>query len=148
MPRVTHHGWYCGAPGCNQKNSADARICSKCSFNRFQPNAQVHIADRAVVYYNPATGERRTPARADQPIPEVYAEQGFERQEIMSMTAYEKQTGLVHEATNFHAGNEPNPEQHPVPHLSKQVRESIAQDMREAIASGPFTLNGLPLDQI
>jgi hypothetical protein len=101
-----------------------------------------------VIYYNPATGEHKTPARADLPVPEVYAKQGFERREIMSMTAYERETGLVHEATNFNNGNEPNPEQHPTPTISKQVKEDLIDDMREAMASGPFTLNGLTLDQI
>lgn len=145
MPRFTSQGWWCT---CNQKNSPDSRKCSKCGYNRFQSNAQVHASDRAVVYVNPATGERKTPARADMPMPEVYKNQGFERQEIMSMSSYEKQTGLVHEQSNFCAGNEPSPEQHPVPTMSKKVREDLIDDMRQAMASGPFTLNGVDLNSI
>jgi hypothetical protein len=147
MPRMTHHGWYCGAPGCNQKNSSDSKECSRCGFNRFQPNAQIHASDRAVIYYNPATGEHRTPPRADLPIPEVYKNQGFERKEIMSMIAYEKETGIIHEASNFNTGNEPMPES-PATQPDKRSIEVVAEDMREAMASGPWTINGLTLDQI
>ena len=143
--RLTNYLWWCNR---GHKNTGSNRSCVHCGQSKVERYAQVHSSERAVVYYNPATGEHRTPARADVPMPEVYQRQGFERRELLSMLSWEKESGVVHEATNFHAGNEPNPEQHPTPHLSKQARESLAQDMREAIASGPFTLNGLPLDQI
>lgn len=69
-------------------------------------DAQPHVRERAVVYKNPLTGEHRTPARADTPMPEVYARQGYERHEIMNMAKHERDTGSVHEATNFNRGNE------------------------------------------
>lgn len=73
-------------------------------------------------------------------MPSVYAEQGFERHEIMRMTDWEKQTGLVHEATNFNAGNEPPPaDPNPAPKPSPEVKQALIDDIRAAIASGPFT---------
>ena len=99
--RLTFHAWWCGR--CSTKNTG--KVCTNCTQPRFEKHAQVHTQDRAVVYYNPATGEHRTPPRADAPIPQVYANQGFERMEIMSMIDYEKQTGIIHEASNFNSGN-------------------------------------------
>jgi hypothetical protein len=75
-------------------------------------------------------------------MPEVYAKQGFERMEIMSMSAYEKQTGSVHEASNFNAGNEITPLKEPEPKAPKELIDSIVDDMRQACASGPWTING------
>ncbi len=60
----------------------------------------IHTSERTVVYSNPRTGEVRFPARNDQPIPQVYAKQGFERQELESardVAAFEKRTGRIHE---------------------------------------------------
>lgn len=42
----------------------------------------IHPRERAVIYRNPATGEIRTPPRADTPMPETYKAAGFERVEI------------------------------------------------------------------
>ena len=42
----------------------------------------IHTQERAVIFRNPETGEVRTPARADQPMPHQYAVAGFERVEI------------------------------------------------------------------
>jgi hypothetical protein len=100
----------------------------------------VHASERAVVYVNPQTGEHRTPARADLPMPEIYARQGFERREILDMSAYEKSQGVVHEASNFNAGNEPVPEADGVvPPLAPAAKEALIRDIAEAFASGPFT---------
>jgi|ERR1700723_793081 len=136
MPRFTSQGWWCY---CNQKNSPDSRKCCKCGASKVQRNAQVGASERAVVYHNPLTGEHKTPARADAPMPQAYSNQGFERREIMNMSAYEKETGTVHEATNFNNGNEPVPENYTVPHISKKAKEDLIDDMRQAIASGPWT---------
>lgn len=91
-----------------------------------------------MVYYNPATGDHRTPARSDVPMPEVYAAQGYERMEIMSMTTYEKQTGVVHEASNY-SGEAPLLLEPPVPSAPKEAIQDVVDDMRAAIASGPWT---------
>ncbi len=136
--RTTLYLWWCG--GCRTQNVAAHPNCIKCGTPRRERHAQVHTSERAVVYYNPATGERRTPPRADQPIPEVYASQGFERREIMHMGQYERETGLVHEASSFHPGNEPSPWLEPErPATPRAVTEALIDDVRAAIASGPFT---------
>ena len=141
--RYTLQAWWCT---CGKRNDAALRKCSSCTANRIEKYAQVAESERAVVYINPATGERRTPARADQAMPEVYARQGFERQEIMSMTAFEKETGLVHEATNFAAGNEPSPDREgPETKAPKEVINALIDDIRAARASGSewtFNENG------
>ena len=136
--RATTYAWWCNR---GHKNGPENRRCAECDKPRFERHAQVHTSERAVVYYNPATGERRTPARADTPIPEVYASAGFERMEIMNMSQFERDTGLVHEATNFSPGNEPsplNPADEPR-RLSKGQLQPLVDDMRAAFASGPFT---------
>jgi hypothetical protein len=134
MPRVTHHSWWCGT--CGSRNTSHNRQCIKCANNRFEKYANVRASDRAVVYYNPITGEHRTPPRADQPIPEVYARQGFERKEIENISKWEKEAGVVHEATNFTAGSEPSAERYGVPKVDKAA---VINDIRDAIASGPWT---------
>jgi len=68
----------------------------------------IHQSERSVVYRNPKTGEIRYPARADQAIPEVYARQGYERQELSTPQAikdFEKSTGRIHERTHYHANS-------------------------------------------
>jgi len=67
-----------------------------------------HPSERTVIYRNPRTGEHRTPARNDQPVPEVYARQGYVREELdtpAAKTRFEKETGLLHEATHYHKGS-------------------------------------------
>lgn len=61
------------------------------------------------------------------------------------MSAYERETGLVHEATNFSSGDAGLEGTTPrvLTAMSRQVREGLIEDMREAFASGPFT-GGLP----
>ena len=61
-----------------------------------------------MVYRNPRTGEIRTPARNDQPLPEVYARQGYVREELSSaqkVRAFEKETGRIHEASHYDNGS-------------------------------------------
>ncbi len=68
----------------------------------------IHPSERSVVYRNPRTGETRYPPRADQPLPEVYARQGYERQELstpQSIREFERETGRVHERTHYHANS-------------------------------------------
>jgi hypothetical protein len=137
MPRYTSLGWWCGL--CQQKNSPDSRKCSKCGSNKFQKNAKISHAERAVIYTHPLTGERIVPPRADTPMPQTYVDRGFVRKEITSMSQFEKETGLVHEASNFCPGNEPIPDNTQFPQVSKETKEALVNDMREAIASGPFT---------
>jgi hypothetical protein len=92
-----------------------------------------------VVFYNPATGEHRTPARADTPLSSSYAAAGFERREIMNMTAWEKESGTVHEATNFNPGNEMIETPLPEPKKNPEAMKVLTDDIRAAIASGPWT---------
>lgn len=57
---------------------------------------------------NPRTGEHRTPARADQPVPEIYRRQGYERVELdthQKRIEFERKTGLVHEASHCDKGS-------------------------------------------
>lgn len=137
--RRTLVAWWCH---CGQRNEGNERYCQKCTHDKIERHAQIHTQDRAVVYINPQTGERRTPPRADQPMPESYAAQGFERHEIMSMTKFERDTGLVHEATAYRAGNEPLPDEpHPAPHAPKEVIQGIIDDLRAAHQSGPWTMD-------
>lgn len=72
----------------------------------------IHPSERTVVYRNPRTGEVRYPARNDQPVPAVYAKQGFERQELATpadIRSFERTTGKLHEATHYYR-NSPEPE--------------------------------------
>lgn len=67
----------------------------------------IHSSERAVVYMNPKTGEHRTPARADQPMPESYRRLGYERVELdthQKRKDFEKQTGLIQEVAHFNTG--------------------------------------------
>lgn len=139
--KLTLQSWYC-TEACGQRNEASARHCQKCGRNHYERNAQVASSERAVVYLNPATGERKTPPRADQLLPEIYARQGFERHEIMSMTAYEKETGVVHEATNFHPGNELTAFREPEPaKASPELVNRLVNEIRAANQSGPWTMD-------
>lgn len=70
--------------------------------------SSIHTSERAVVYMNPKTGEHRTPARADQVMPEVYRRQGYERMELdthQKRIEFERKTGLVHEASHCDNGS-------------------------------------------
>jgi len=70
--------------------------------------SSIHPSERSVIYRNPRTGEHRTPARADQAIPEVYAKQGYVREELSTPQAvrrFEKETGLIHERSHYDPGS-------------------------------------------
>ncbi len=137
MPKITPIAWWCWR---GHKNGPQQRVCTTCGHPHYERHAQVHSTERAVVYVNPATGERRTPARADVPLPDMYRSQGFERQEIMNMSEWERQTGLIHEATNYNSGNGPPPvDPNPAPKQSPEAKQALIDDIRAAIASGPFT---------
>jgi hypothetical protein len=132
MPRITRHYWLCGL--CKTNNIPSDRKCSNCGTFYAERCAQPHSSERAVVYYHPETGQHVTPARADQPIPEVYSRQGFERREIMSMTQWERESGSVHEATNFNPGNEPMSSEAPPP---KTDKETVARELGAALSADP-----------
>jgi hypothetical protein len=72
-------------------------------------------------------------------MPAVYQQQGFERREILNMSAWEKEAGVVHEATSFNPGNEPIPDKVETPKPPKEVIDALARDIAEANASGPWT---------
>jgi hypothetical protein len=75
-------------------------------------------------------------------MPEVYARQGFERQEISSMVAWEKESGSIHEASTFNPGSEPSPEMaNPTPSCPKEVKEALLRDWGEANSSGSWTMD-------
>lgn len=68
----------------------------------------IHTSERSVVYRNPRTGEIRYPARADVPVPPVYARQGYERVELTThqdVKAFERSTGRLHERSHYDPGS-------------------------------------------
>lgn len=141
----SRHLWWCGQ--CGARNKGDNRFCVQCSRDSIERHAQVHASERAIVYRHPVTGEIRRPPRADTPMSDNYREQGFEREEIMSMIRHERETGSVHEATNFAPGNEPSPEREVIPQCPKDVKEALIRDVMAANASGNWTLDQ-PLQSI
>lgn len=137
MPRITLVEWWCWR---NHRNDGSVSVCQECGAPRREKHAQVHASERAVVFLDPKTGAHITPARADEPMPDVYRARGYQRHEILSMTHWERQSGAVHEATNFLPGNEPAPSgEFTPPQISKEVKEALVEDMRDAMASGPWT---------
>lgn len=70
--------------------------------------ASIHPSERTVIYRNPRTGEHRTPARNDMPMPEVYARQGYVREELSThrdVKRFQRETGLVHERSHYDPGS-------------------------------------------
>jgi hypothetical protein len=68
----------------------------------------MHHSEKSVIYRNPRTGETRYPPRNDQPIPPVYARQGYERVELdtpQAIRQYEKETGRIHERSWYDPGS-------------------------------------------
>lgn len=128
--------WWCPQ---GHKNTPASRDCGFCHHPRIERHAQVHASERAVIYRHPLTGEHRTPPRADLPMPAVYERQGFVREEILNMIAYEKSTGVVHEASNFSAGNESSPGGPERKQLPPALANALVNDLREAAASGLWT---------
>jgi hypothetical protein len=68
----------------------------------------IHPSDRAVVWYNPATGKHATPGRNDVPMPDRYKKAGYERKEfttVRELDSFCKRNKLVNEALNYNKGN-------------------------------------------
>ena len=57
------------------------------------------------------------------------------------MIQHEKETGSVHEATNFAPGNEPSPDRDVVPQVPKDVKEALIRDVMAAHQSGNWTMD-------
>lgn len=70
--------------------------------------SSIHSAERSIIFRNPRTGEIRYPARADAPVPSVYAKQGYVREELASASAiksFERSTGRIHERSHYDPGS-------------------------------------------
>jgi len=75
-------------------------------------------------------------------MPSTYQRRGFVREEIFSMGKYEKESGVVHEASNFLPGNEPAPLREPSSQgAPAELRDRLIDDLRAASQSGPWTTN-------
>lgn len=64
--------------------------------------------DATVVYKHPRTGKVIYPGRNDQPMPERYRTQGFERVEMRSLRQidhFSEEHGVVNEAANYDRGS-------------------------------------------
>jgi hypothetical protein len=85
--------WIC----CRRLHPGIVRVCPVCG----TPRSQLRHSAKAVVYRHPGTNEVRYPPRNDMAMPAVYAREGFVREEIGSMSAFERDTGRVHEASNY-----------------------------------------------
>lgn len=100
----------------------------------FRGDVAVHSSERAHVYMNPGTGEHRTPPRADMPMAEVYRRQGYERVEIQNMGKFERQAGVIHEASNWGRNGRAESElmKGPAPkETPKAVIESLVNELRK-----------------
>lgn len=139
MPRYTRQAFWCGT--CHSRNEGNSRHCLNCGTDSIERHAQPNASDRAVFFRHPLTGEIRRPARADQPMPAEYARQGYQREEVMSMIRHERETGSVHEDSNFRAGNEPVPEREITPSVPKHVKEALIRDVMDAHQSGNWTMD-------
>ncbi len=135
----TRYLWWCGQ--CGTRNDGADRHCVQCARDSVERHAQVYASERAIVYRHPVTGEIRRPARADVAMPQTYVDQGFEREEIMSMIRHERETGSVHEATNFLPGSEPMPTPEVTPQVPKALKEALIRDVMDAHQSGNWTID-------
>jgi hypothetical protein len=64
----------------------------------------MHKSEVTVVYENPATGKVCYPGRADVPMPERYARQGFEKRELRTLREvdrFSKFHGVTNERAHF-----------------------------------------------
>jgi hypothetical protein len=71
-------------------------------------DANIHSSEKISVDYNPRTGVTHIPGRTDRPMHIKKIMDGFERRTLDSFTdikQFEKQTGLISEATNYHANS-------------------------------------------
>jgi len=132
---MSFEAFTCRSCGEWNQGEYERTVCSKCG-KRWRPrSAGVHSSEKSVVYYNPHTGERRTPPRNDLPLPDVYARQGYERREIQSMVAYEKETGVIHEASNWGRNGLAENETQPRDVAPKANKERITRDLVQQLTS-------------
>lgn len=64
----------------------------------------MHPSERTVVYEHEGTGQIRYPGRADVPIPDRYAKQGFVKRELRTLRdvdSFSKQHKVVNERAHF-----------------------------------------------
>lgn len=58
----------------------------------------------------------------------------------MNMTSWEKESGAIHEASNFNPGNEGTDTCEPLPSKAPiELKQKLIDDWRAANASGPWT---------
>lgn len=71
---------------------------------RSAPYIGIHPSERAVVWYNPATGKHATPGQNNIPMPDRYRKAGYERREfttLRELDSYCKTENVVNERANF-----------------------------------------------
>jgi len=98
--------------------------------------AAIHPSERTVIYRNPKTGERRVPARNDQPMPEAYARQGYVREELSTpaaIRAHEKETGAIHEASHYHKNSATAERDLALPDITPPKDPAITRRLVEAL---------------
>jgi len=64
----------------------------------------MHHSEVTVVYEHPGTGKIRYPGRADKPMPERYAKQGYVKRELRTLREvdrFSKQHNVVNERAHF-----------------------------------------------
>ncbi len=64
----------------------------------------MHASEATVVYRHPATGKVRYPPRNDQPMPERYRQQGYERVTLPTLRSVDRfcaDNGVVNEKAHF-----------------------------------------------
>ena len=69
-----------------------------------RPYIGIHPSERAIVWYNPATGKHATPGRADVPMPARYRKWGYERREfttLRELDSFCKQNNLVNQRGSY-----------------------------------------------
>jgi len=89
-------------------------------------DALVHSRERTVVYRNPLTGAIRYPGRADAPMPQRYADQGYIVHEFSSaheLSRFERENQVCNERLNYNSGNGMETEFPQVPVNSPSVLE-------------------------
>lgn len=89
--------WDAPVPACACGGERDKLIGTR------QRSGQWHASERVVVYRGPG-GDVKYPGRNDQPMPQRYRQQGYERVEMASLatvTAHEKSTGTMCEALHY-----------------------------------------------
>jgi hypothetical protein len=94
---------------------------------RYKRTSAVHSSERIVVFRNPQTGEVKYPGRNDQPMPDRYRHQGYERVELSTLhdaTRFEKQHGVFNEVLHYDSNGKSFKEDPAPPSLSEVVKYS------------------------